>query len=183
MARDIEEFLRRAAERRNKQKARRPPAPRPQQPAQRKPPQQRRPPQQQPPKQRPVKQKPRIVIEDDIQIIEKRDAFYDRESVSQHVERHIDTSDITEHTSHLGDRVRNEAAIIDATVKKHLNHDLTELDDRPTATDDAPPAVVGNEANPMALELLKILASPGGVRQAILMKEILNRPTFDDDDE
>ncbi len=178
MARDIEEFLRRAAERRQQQKAgQQPKAPQP--PAQEVEiiqPEIVRP--QVPSKRRPDVAKPKVKKQ-------RRSVQKDmrNESVSDHVKSHLDTSRISEHAEELGDRIASVHGQVDIDVHKRLDHDINKIDDLPTITDDVRPGVIGADVPPIARELLEMLSKPSSIRQAILMREILDRPKWDDDDE
>lgn len=195
MARDIEEFLRRAAERRQQQQrnAGNPaPDPAPQQPARPTKPIERRP--------IGARQPINEIEEIEVEIIEptlvsradrdnsmgslsgraakKTDMRH--ESVSEHVSRHLDTSRISEQTQSLGKRIASVHDEIDRDVHRHLDHDISVVDDKPTITDDVRQSVVGEYKSPIAVELLQMLSNPKSIRQAIIMKEILTRPEFDD---
>ena len=181
MARDIEEFLRKAAERRQQQKAGGPPK---QQPPQRQPPRQqdpileveaelvrpapfkRKPMPQKQPQSTPVRDRPR------------KQANLREQSVSQPVKSHIDTSDIASRADTLGDRISRVHDQVESRVHQHLDHDISKIDDRPTITDDAPPAIVGAASNDAVIELRRLLANPKSVGQAIVLAEILKRPSI-----
>ncbi len=174
MARDIEEFLRRAAERRQQQKNQG----------------------QQPPQPRPVRQP---IPEIEVEIVEPKlvnspprikpnvrptvgqpSQDLRKESVAEHVKKHLDTSRIAQHAEHLGDRIANVHDQVDQAIHRRLDHDVSKIDDLPTITDDVRPGVVGgNKVNPLAAELLHMLSNPQSIQQAILMSEILKRPDWD----
>ena len=172
MARDIEEFLRRAAERRQKQQGK------------------QSAPQQ---KQRGVRE---IIEQRRVEIVEpevvevvpaksiqraplnQRDA--PRETLSEHVSSHIDSTDIAYHAEHLGDRIQNIDEKVAARIKRRFNHDVGQLDDKPTVQDDVVATVTKDEVSQVASDLMEMLRSPKSVRQAILVSEILKRPNFDD---
>lgn len=190
MARNIEEFLRKAAERRAaQQKGGQAPAPR-----------QRAP---QPP---PQIVEP-IIIDDEIEIIEveaepirqppkkkqdlkaklegrdranqrKRDMR--RESVAEHVKSHIDSSRLTKKSSKLGERIASVHDQVETRVHQHLDHDISKVDDSPTITGQAPPPIFGAHKGKLPEQLKKMLNDPEQVGKAILLSEILKRPNFDD---
>lgn len=184
MARDIEEFLRRAAERRQQQKGggapnRQPPDAAPQQP---------------PPRPTPRRQTPPLVI-DDVEVVDSTprrpvesrikskpglSSSIRSGSVSDHVKSHIDTSDIAEHASHLGERISGVHDQVESRIHNRLNRDITVIDDKPTITDDASPAIFGASSADKAVALRKLLSDPKSVGQAIVIAEILRRPNFDD---
>jgi len=175
MARDIEEFLRRAAERRKQAQQgggqKRPPAQRP--PAQRNPP--RKPP-------------PRLTITEN-DIVESRKSVSsnklpsaEKESVSDHVRRYLDTSDIAEHVEHLGDEIEQADERMEAHLDDVFDHDVGKLSarKRKSVTDQKLPVM--GEDNKVAKSILKLLQNPKTVRQSILVAEILKRPDFDDEE-
>jgi hypothetical protein len=166
MARDIEEFLRKAAERRQQQK------------------------QGQPPQSLPV-EPPSIVRPDrDEEIIEtaeivesrktpkKKSTKRKRETVAEHVDRYLDTSEIKQKTANLGSQVAKVRDHFETTVHQHLDHDICSVDD-----DRQPSAGQSSSATPdgRAMQLKQMLGRPESVGQAILISEILNRPKFEDD--
>lgn len=174
MARDIEEFLRRAAERRQQQKNQG----------------------QKPPPARPVRQPlPEIEVEIvDPRIADqplrkkqnirpggaKQQKDFREQSVAEHVQQHLDTSRIAQHAEHLGDRIASVHDKVDQEIHRRLDHDVSKIDDLPTVTDDPRPGLVGGDViNPIAAELLKMLSNPTSIRQAILMSEILKVPDWE----
>lgn len=188
MARDIEEFLRRAAERRQQQKggAKPPKAPRPQRPA------------------------PDPVVIDDVEILDEPAQARPRrpieskieskidpklntkikskpnlssigtQSVADHVKSHIDTSDIAEHANNLGERIVGVHDAVEARIHGRLDNDISVIDDKPTVTDDQPAAIFGAKNADKAKALRRLLSDPTSVGQAIVIAEILKRPDFDD---
>jgi len=177
MARDIEEFLRRAAERRKQQKQ-----------------QQRQPqPPVQPRKARRRVESAEIEVVDPIQVVrtvqgrkpqtnrpsnEQRRSRKER-SIADRVRSHIDTSDVTEHIGHLGERIRHADHAIDERIRSRFDRDVSKLDDSPTVQDDEVASVAQVQASQLANDLLAMLSQPESVRQAILVSEILKRPHFD----
>ena len=173
MARDIEEFLRKAAERRKQQKGGGASAPKPQRPAQ-PPPQARQPPRVQPPPRRPPPQAPvePVIVLDKADIIEKP-------RLTPNLKSSIDTSSISEHADGLGKGVRSAVQRLDSNVDQYMDHDVGTIVDTATVTDDPVPKIVGRKNMTMADELLKLLRSKKSVGQAIILSEILKRPDFD----
>jgi hypothetical protein len=173
MARDIEEFLRRAAERRKQaqqggsSKPQRPPARR------------------QPPKQPP----PRLTITED-DVIKPRNKplpssqrpSIGKESVSAHVNRYLDVSDIVQHVDQLGDVIENADERMEAHLDEVFDHDVGKLSSKKqdSVTDKRPKS--RTEENDVAKGILKMLQSPKTVRQAIMVAEVLKRPNFDDEE-
>ena len=192
MARDIEEFLRRAAERRRQQKGGAPQQPpkQPSKPAQRQrplepqiiedveivptpPPASARRPSQQP-VQRPPQQRPpqRLPSEQP-----RRDLR--NESISEHVKSHIDTSRIADHAEHLGERITKVHEKVESRIQKRLDHDITVIDDTPSVTAKPPVEIFGARSTASADGLREMLQDPKSIGQAILLAEILKRPDFD----
>ena len=179
MAKDIEEFLRRAAERRRQKQGG-------QQPTQSTPPRQ----QSEPPKRTPLREQARrqptrpqppvdaIIIDDEVEVVKPRPDMR-RQSVQDHVASHINTSDIESHATSLGKKISSVSGQVDARVHRNLDHDLTKLDDRPTVTDDPPPAMVGLPDGSLVKEILEGLKSPRAAGRSILVAEILKRPEWD----
>ena len=169
MARDIEEFLRRAAERRKQaqqggasQQPKRPPA-----------------------QQRPPTPPPRQTISDR-DVVPTRTVFPEQqphsigeESVSEHVRRHIDVSDVTEHASHLADDIEQADERMEAHLDQVFDHDVGKLGSGKGATDKLDRR---SDTNAVAKDLLKLFRSPKTIRQSIMVAEILKRPDFSDDE-
>jgi hypothetical protein len=181
MARDIEEFLRKAAERRQQKGG----APQQQQPRQAKPP-----PQQQPPRQPPRPEEPMIIEAVEADIVEARPARRSvqsppqkppkrssirNQSVADHVQSHIDTSGIAEHASSLGERISSVHDQVDARIHERLDRDLTAIDDKPSVTEAPRKKIFGATNADKAAELHELLQNPKSVGQAILIAEILKR--------
>ncbi len=189
MARDIEEFLRKAAERRQ-QKVGGGKAPQSLRPASR-------------PQSRPV-EPPRVepqVVEAEIvrakpqasrltggnqqrspgvkaaPVAPKRSLR--EEGVAEHVRNRIDTSGIAAHAENLGDRIASVHGQVDAGIHQRLDHDLTEIDDSPSVTDSLSAAAMKDSGVPMAEQLRRMLKNPKTVGHAILLAEVLRRPDFD----
>ena len=180
MARDIEEFLRKAAERRKQQQQNKQRGPAP-------------------------SQRVREIVEQEVEVVqpiefvkpkkqtrktlvkqkkqlrhqERKKPDLRQESVAEHVRSHIDSSDIADHAEHLGERIQNADDRINSRLKRKFDHDVSKLDDMPTVQDDMVATVTQAEVSQVAKDLLKMLQSPQTIRQAILMSEILNRPKFD----
>ncbi len=159
MAGDIEEFLRRAAQRRAQQQQPRPQAA--------------------PPK--PQKQKaapPRLVEIHEAEVIEA-DVFHGS-SVEAHVKEHIRSGVFDEHISHLGEDVDKSDDRMEAHLHEYFEHDLGALGARTSAAadssldDDSP----GQRAKTIEPEsFLDLLRNPASIRQAIILSEILARPS------
>ena len=102
------------------------------------------------------------------------------QSVSEHVSTHIDSSDIAYHADHLGDRIQAVDDKVARRISRKFDHDVSQIDDLPTVLDDEVATATKDEVSQMAVELVQMLRSPKSVRQAIMISEILKRPSFDD---
>ncbi len=192
MARDIEEFLRRAAERRQQQKN---------QPGQTAPPAPTSPPlaNPTPAARQPVARQTKVPIEViEVEIVESRLASRPKlasqfaapaagqpdlrsESVSDHVHRHLDSNRISSQSQSLGNRIASIHDQVDRNVHKHLDHDICSVDDKLSSSIENQPKVANQATTQIADDLLKMLSQPRSIRQAILISEILNRPNFDEE--
>lgn len=168
MAGDIEEFLRRAAERRAPQ----PPAAAPA----------RRPPQAPQPYQ--------ILGDDDVvdgeivdaDIVEDPGIMSGR-NVGDHVAQHIDTSDFGERISQLGVDVDQADDRMEAHMHEYFEHSLGDLGAKTsrasdsTLDDDSGPQLGANDQKKLPrFNIRKLMRSPGSIRDAIVLSEILRRP-------
>ncbi len=178
MPRDIEEFLKMAAQRRQQQKQKaagqRPAA------APKKPPVQPRnpsarlplPPANQP--SRPLRPGEEIrILGGAAEPTDMRD-----QSVSEHVRVHIDTSSLGEHARHLGEQVGLADDKMDARLHRKFDHSVASLKPAGTAHHETT-SVTERDVSQLASELLDMLRSPKSIRQAILIAEVLKRPEFD----
>ena len=179
MARDIEEFLRRAAERRQQQKQGGPPKQTPRQ----QPPRQR----QQPPRQRQQPPPVEAEIVESVPLSRRRQNPKTKkpskkpireQRVAKHVRDSIDVSDVSAKANKLGKRIASTHDRVESTVHKHLDHDLTELDDTQSVTELPPPKIFGAQSDAFAEELRQMLKNPRMVGKAVILAEILKRPEF-----
>ena len=184
MARDIEEFLRKAAERRQQQKAgggspqpSQPQRPAPQQPQARQPLRpENRPPQRPLPSRVPVAKA--VPVAEPVIVIEQADII-EEPRLSPNLKSSIDTSSISRHADELGKGVKSVAGRVEETVSRHLDHNVGKIDDTETITDDPSPKIFGAKDMSAVKELRKLLASKKSVGQAIILSEILKRPDID----
>ncbi len=161
MAGDIEEFLRRAAQRRAQQ----------QQP-------QPRPPAAPPKAQRPKPAPPRPVEILDAEVIEPDVSR--GSSVEAHVKEHIRAGVFDEEISHLGEDVGKSDDRMEAHLHQVFEHDLGALGARTSAAadsslDDDSPSQRQPPSKPT--DFLALLQNPASIRQAIILSEILTRPS------
>ena len=180
MPRDIEEFLKMAAKRRQQQKQQGG-GPRAQRPAS--PPPQQQPPAQTPKPARPQTRRPPVqpANEDEIIVLgtstTKSPIDPYRQSVSEHVKSHIDTSALGEHASHLGEEVGLADDKLEARLHSTFDHSVASLESsgkvRQVGGSD-------DDLNAVAIELVAMLRNPNSIRHAIILNEVLTRPNFDD---
>ncbi len=153
MAGDMEEFLRRAAERRRRQAEQKPAPPAPQ------------------PRRQP-----------EIRYVEPQaDAVVlPGEDVAEHVARHMDTSDYADRASLMAAEVGMADDHMEAHVHQVFDHDLGQLEakDRDRETQGAHQRPSPPATGDIAASLIQMLRTPATVRQAIVLREILDRPEF-----
>ncbi len=178
MARDIEEFLKMAAQRRQQQKQNaggqvpQPARPQPAAPpAGQSPPAQQRPPiVQQPPQKKPPQKQATPPPQPVRQL--------SQQSVSDHVRQHIDTRDIVSHADRLGEVVGLADDKLDGRLHDVFDHSVATLkQDKQSGPGTS--ASSSRNTSKIAAELHAMLRSPSSVRQAIILSEILKRPDFD----
>jgi hypothetical protein len=97
-------------------------------------------------------------------------------SVAEHVAEHVGAAsqEFRKEVADLGERVRRADEQFDVQLHQKFDHELSGLAARrATSTSDQPPTA--EHATPAA-QIAALLASPDGVRQAIVLNEILHRP-------
>lgn len=195
MARDIEEFLRRAAERRKQGQGKPSPASAP--PVQRSPvpekPVQRLADQQQRPEggADPYRELPRSPEAGRSQAKptpppvaappksrRSKPKTSKRESVADHVREAIVVSDVTENAMLLGQEVGLADEKLEARLAK-FDHAIGGLEGMASIQQDRI-ETEGPDKSHLAVGLLELFKNPQTIRQSILISEILKRPNFDD---
>jgi hypothetical protein len=193
MARDIEEFLRKAAERRRQQQAEK----QGQQPTARKPDIVSRQPTratEQPWKRQTSRNRPTQpdiievveVLDDDVieaQPVQPRrgaNSGSRRQSVQSEVQSHIDTSKIARHAEELGRLKAQTSGDVDA-VKEKFDRGAKKFESKRVGSDNTDSDIVGQDVSAVASDLVNMLRDPKSIQQAILVSEILRRPGFDDE--
>lgn len=165
MAGEIEEFLRRAAQRRAAQ-----------QPAANRAPQ--RPPELQ------------VLDDDDVIDADIVDAYVVEDpgilsghDVGDHVSRHINTSDFGERISHLGEEVDQADERMEAHLHGYFEHALGDLgattsraSDSTLDDDGAPQGSPGARKKRATFNIRKLLRSSTSIRDAIVLSEVLRKP-------
>lgn len=99
-----------------------------------------------------------------------------RQSVADHVTEQVSahTRSLADKASQLGQRIVAEDQQFDVQLKSKFDHTVGTLvgTTLPAAAESAPPT-----AESPAAQLAAMLANPGGIRQAVLVNEILRRPS------
>lgn len=153
MAGNLDDFLRRAQERR-RQRQQQQEQPKQRGGSRRKPP----PP---PPPPTPREPPPRTLVEPEIIIADV---------APEPPRQSIDTSDFAERASHMAEEVALADDDMEAHIHQAFDHDLGQL------TETADQKKLRQDA--AASDLMKMLVSPDGIRQAFVMSEIMRRPDF-----
>lgn len=98
------------------------------------------------------------------------------QSVAEHVAAHVGSAveQIREEVSHLGESVITADEQFDVQLQHKFDHKLGALSARHTSRVEDQQAAV--KADTPASQIAAMLASPEGVRQAIVVNEILRRP-------
>jgi hypothetical protein len=99
-----------------------------------------------------------------------------RQSVAEHVAEQVSAraASLGAQASQLGQRIAVEDQQFDSQIKAKFDHTISTLGgaDTDTASTSATPV-----ADTPAAQLAAMLANPGGIRQAVLINEILRRPS------
>lgn len=101
------------------------------------------------------------------------------QGVGDHVSQHINTSDFAERLSHLGAVIDNADDRMESHMHEYFEHQLGELGARTsrasdsTLDDDSGPPP---PEKPQPFNVKRLLRSPTSVRDAIILSEILRRP-------
>jgi hypothetical protein len=96
--------------------------------------------------------------------------------VAEHVAEHVadSTRQFSEEVSHLGERVKQADEQFDIQLQQKFDHELSSLAERRAPQTQAEAAVAPVPSQ--AAQIAALLASTDGVRQAIVLNEILRRP-------
>lgn len=89
----------------------------------------------------------------------------------------VDTREIVEHVAHLGERVGAASQQAEERIHEKFDHDVGRFDKSQQQFSGTPPQASKQpvQSNPVA----HLFANPENIRQAIIMREILERPKFD----
>jgi hypothetical protein len=99
-----------------------------------------------------------------------------QQSVADHVAEHVTSAvrQISEEAAHLGDRVAESDRQFNTQLQQKFDHEIGTLGDRHALrVQDQQPAAA--PVNP-AVQIATLLASPDGMRQAMILNEVLRRP-------
>jgi hypothetical protein len=99
-----------------------------------------------------------------------------RQSVAEHVAQTVtaSTQTLAEKADQLGQRIADDDAQFDRDLKAKFDHTLGTLTESGTTqTSAGPPAT-----DTPAAQIAALLANPSGVRQAVVINEILQRPSY-----
>lgn len=176
MAKDIEEFLKMAAQRRAEQKRKEAgaagqPMPLAQPPQAYSPPVQPQPPVQRPP----VVRAPQPVSQPAKPATRKQPQKKTAPKVTGNVRPTIKPERVAEHATRLGEEVGLADDKMDAHIQDVFAHDVVTIGESSPALEPSQRA----KKPSLAADLKKMLGSPQSIRQAIILTEILNRPEFD----
>jgi hypothetical protein len=162
---EVEEFLRRAAQRRAQAEAKRREQVQPQQPPQQRP---------APIQRAPLRQQP-VELEPVVEIIEAEEADAGSRlssSVAQHLRG---TTEIARHATNLGSEVDQADDRLEARLHKTFDHQVGTLKN----TSEAAPVRVAmqtTEALAASMNLTRLLSNAQSIRNGIILSEVLTRP-------
>ena len=112
----------------------------------------------------------------DIFIVEEEPAQISR--LQSSIRTTVSTEDIAEHTAQLGESVNQRHDIADSRVHEKFDHNLGQLKKQelqdPTTVDHGK----GIENPPDITMMLNLIRNPNSLKQAIILKEIFDRPKF-----
>jgi hypothetical protein len=108
-----------------------------------------------------------------------REPVTKRESVAEHVRQHIDsgTRALAQQSSQLGQRIVQEDAAFDVKLKAKFDHEVGTLASKERVTDTPSQSPVNTDTTSPAALLAAMLTNPEGVRQAVILNEVLRRPS------
>jgi len=93
-----------------------------------------------------------------------------KEGVAEHVTRHLDSNDLSEHAEQLGHTLSQTDERLESRLQAKFGDRANTFQHDPRPADQ-------QEQTLDAQQLFDLLSRPEGMRQAILMHEILRRPT------
>lgn len=100
------------------------------------------------------------------------------ETVAEHVDQHLKRNEFAERASHLGEQLSQTDERLEARLHKKFDHGLGSLAARREAREADDLAKQGASTDTsMADSVIQALSTPLGVQQAVIMSEVLTRPT------
>ena len=153
---EVAEFLRRTAERTAQRSGKKPPEPQPAAPA-----------------RRPLVERHVAPLSSELVEVEAIDEPPTGAGVASHVAQHLDRSEFDQRAAQLG-RVEQEERTFQAQVDQTFDHQVGHL----AARSEEPAPGVATPAAPVAAQAIAaLLADPQNLRGAVVLNEILQRPT------
>lgn len=100
-----------------------------------------------------------------------------RSDIAESVERHLGSDTLGRHAEQLGDKIRDVDEEVEQRLSAKFDHQVGRLGSelRKTPTRRSAPQAAATGGSRTA-ELIELLRNPRGIRTAILVSEILNRP-------
>ena len=99
--------------------------------------------------------------------------------MAEHVAQHVSsaTRAVAEQAAQLGQRIVREDEQFDVQLNAKFDHDVGSLASKIRVTDTPSQSPDHTDTSSPAGQLAAMLANPDGVRQAIILNEILRRPS------
>ena len=118
------------------------------------------------------------ILEPELEIV---DAEPVDEDVASHVQHHIDTHDISDHVSHLGEQVGQADEKLASHLHSKFDHKVGQMDQSEgfAGGETGPVEPIAPDAGGKGVSvdsIVQMLRSPQSIRQAIILSEILNPP-------
>jgi len=93
------------------------------------------------------------------------------------IQPRVDTREIVEHVAHLGERVGETIQKVEERIHEKFDHDVGRFDKSQQLS--SGPSTQASKQPVQSNPLARLFANPENLRQAIIMREILERPNFD----
>lgn len=99
------------------------------------------------------------------------------ETVAEHVSQHLKRDDFDKRAQHMGEQLSQTDERLEARLHEKFDHGLGSLAARREAREAADLAKITTEKDAqLADSLVQMLKTPQGVRQAVILSEVFNRP-------
>ncbi|MEZ6093531.1 MAG: hypothetical protein R3C03_04725 [Pirellulaceae bacterium] len=115
-----------------------------------------------------------LIDDSEIEVVNEPRRSIGRESVKEHVKRHINTGEIAEQVSHLGEQVGLADDKLEARLHDKFDHEVGALDHGPDPYEN-----VYGDVKKKVSPIVELLRNPKTFRQALIVSEILKRPNLD----